>query len=229
MVTLIHGDDTTASRNLFYEKKTESKDPIVFDNNSINLTDFLQSLSGKSLFTENKKIFLDGVFSSKKIGADELKEFISVINKSHSPIEIFIWEGSELSKTFLNQFPKPNIKFFKLPQNLFTFLDGIKPNSPHNISLFHSALKNSDENFIFSMIIRQFRLLLALRGGQNDSIDELQRLGSWQIEKLQRQSKLFTIEQLKRIYNKLYELDLDIKTGVRSNLTAAIDIFLLNL
>ncbi len=228
MITLIHGDDIVSSRNYFYSEKAKLKNPIVFDNNNFNLTDFLQSLSGKSLFAEGKNIFLDGIFSSKKISTDQLDNIFFEINKPHSPTDFLIWEGSELGKTVLNQFPKATVKFFKLPQSVFSFLDGIKPNNPQNISLFHNALKNSDESFLFSMIIRQFRLLIDV-GGNNGSIDESKRLQTWQRQKLQRQSKMFGNEQLKRIYNKLYETDLNIKTGVHSNLTTAIDFLLLDI
>lgn len=226
MITIIHGDDVVLSRRFFTEQKTSLDSEITFDNNNFNLTDFIQSLSGKSLFAENKKIFLDGLFSSKKISDEQSETLVSKIKKSNSPIDFFIWEGNELSKTFLNQFPKTTVKFFKLPQSLFSFLDGIRPNNPSNVSLFHDALKNSDENLLFAMLIRQFRLLLSIN---SNSIDETKRLAPWQKEKLQKQSRLFTGEQLKRTYNKLYELDLGIKTGVNSNLINSIDFFLLDI
>lgn len=228
MITIIHGDDVVSSRKFLIEQKNLSGSQTIFDNNNFNLTDFLQFLSGKSLFSENKKIFLDGLFSSKKIASEQLEAVVSAINKSHSPIDFFVWEGSELSKTFLNQFPKANIKFFKLPQNLFIFLDGIRPNNPQNVFLFHTALNNLDENFLFSMLIRQFRILLSLSSNSN-GIEETKRLAPWQIEKLQRQSKLFTVEELRRIYNKLFEIDLDVKSGTITNLTRSVDFFLLDI
>jgi len=228
MITVIHGDDTTSSRDYFYSEKAKFNNPIIFDNNNFNLTDFLQSLSGKSLFNVEKNIFLDGIFSSKKASTDQIDSIISEINKPRSPIDFFVWEGSGLSKTFLNQFPKATIKFFKLPQSVFSFLDGIRPNNPQNISLFHNALKNSDEGFLFSMLTRQFRLLMD-SNENGGSIEETKRLQPWQKEKLQRQSKMFTTEQLKKAYHKLYETDLGIKTGVYQNLTTAINFFLLEI
>lgn len=228
MVTLIHGDDINSSRNYFYFEKAKFKNPITFDKANFALTDLLQSLSGKSLFSEEKAIFLDGIFSSKKTSDNLVKNIASLINGHQSPIDIFIWEGSELGKVFTNSFPKATIKFFKLPQSLFSFLDSIKPNNSQNISLFHNALNNSDENLLFSMLIRQFRLLIDV-GENENSIDETKRLQSWQKVKLQRQSKMFTKEKLKKIYNKLYKIDLGIKTGVFTDLTTAIDIFLLDI
>lgn len=227
MITIIHGDDTASSRNLFYLEKAKVKEPIVFDKDNFDLTLLLQSLSGRSLFAEEKNIFLDNVFSLKKIPVERIKSLVSEVNKQHSPINIFIWEGSELGKTFLNQFPKAVVKGFKLPQSLFAFLDSIKPQSTLSIKLFHEALKTTDEIRLFSMIVRQFRLLLAIREGSD--IEDFKRLSDWQRNKLSAQSRLFSIEQLKRVYKRLYKLDLEIKTGVQSNLTTAIDFFLLDL
>lgn len=225
MVTLIHGDDTVSSRKYLIELKTSSENSVTLDGKELILTDLVHTLKSNSLFSNKKNIFIEGFFSRK---TKELEGAIDLIN-NNSNLNIVLWDENELSRPQLSAFSKAAIKLFKIPQSLFSFLDGIKPGNLQNVTLFHSALKNSDENFIFSMIIRQFRLLLALRGGQNDSIDELQRLGSWQIEKLKRQSKMFSFEQLKKIYNKLYEIDLNIKTGVYPNLTAAIDILLLDI
>lgn len=225
MITIIHGDDTVSSRKYLIELKTASENSVTLDGKGLTFNDLVHALKSNSLFSDGKNIFIENFFSKKN---KELEESINLINKN-SNLNIVIWDENELSKSQLSAFLKPTIKLFKIPQSLFSFLDSIKPGNVQNVTLFYSVLKNSDENFLFSMIIRQFRLLLALRDGQNDSIDELQRLGPWQIEKLQRQSQMFTIEQLKKIYNKLYKIDLNIKTGVYPNLTSAIDILLLDI
>lgn len=225
MVTLIHGDDTVSSRKYLIELKTSSENSVTLDGKGLTLNDFVHALKSNSLFSDGKNIFIENFFSKKN---KELEESIDLINKN-SNLNIGIWDENELSKSQLSAFSKPTIKLFKIPQSLFSFLDSIKPGNVQNVTLFHSVLKNSDENFLFSMIIRQFRLLLALRGGQNDSIDDAQRLAPWQKEKLQRQSRMFTIGELKEIYNKLYKTDLNIKTGVYPNLTNAIDFFLLDI
>lgn len=229
MITIIHGDDVTNSRNIFYSEKSKIKNPVIFDKNNFDLTLFLQVLSGKSLFAEEKNIFLDNLLSSKNISPQQLKEVIGKINKSQSPTNIFIWEGTELGKTFLNQFPKALVKSFKLPQSVFSFVDSIKPNNSQNVILFHNALKNSDDGFLFSMLVRQFRLLLALREESSSPIDDLNRLSPWQRDKLFAQSKLFLIEELKRIYKALYKIDLNVKTGVYGNFTTAIDFLLIDI
>lgn len=223
MIILIHGDDTAASRKYLVELKNASKNPTDFNGSKNDLNDLNHLIKTNSLFSEEKNIFIENFFFKKNKELDKAKD---LINKN-SNLNIVIWEGFELSKSQVSVFPKANVKPFKLPQNLFLFLDSVKPKNVQNVTLFHNALQNSDENFLFSMILRQFRLMLAL--GLNSETEETQRLAPWQKEKLLRQSKMFTIEELKRIYNNLFEIDLNIKTGIYLNLTRAIDIFLLDI
>lgn len=225
MITIIHGDDTVSSRNFFYTLRQKSQNYHNFDNENFDLNAFLQSVQGKSLFSQEKNIFLDNIFTSKKISQSEQEKIISLIKKNDSPIDIFIWEGSDLTRTFINQFPKADIKLFKIPKNIFAFLDSIRPKRNENVTDFRKALETSDEEAIFYMLIRQFRLLI----GIDSLIDEVKRLENWQINKFKKQASFFTQEQLITAYDKLYEIDSNIKTGVYPNLTRAIDIFLLDL
>lgn len=231
MITVIHGDDIVSSREYLIELKTASENSVTLDGKGLTLNDLVHTLKSNSLFSNEKNIFIEGFFSKK---TKELEGAIDLIN-NNSNLNIVLWDENELSKSQLSAFSKAAIKLFKIPQSLFLFLDSIKPGNPQNVTLFHSALKNSDENFIFSMIIRQFRLLLSLRDSQPKAgqplaeIDELKRLSPWQKEKLQRQSKMFSFEQLRKIYQKLYKTDLNIKTGVYPNLTNAIDFLLLDI
>lgn len=222
MITIIHGDDIVSSRNYFLEIK--QKGGISFDGKSLNFQDLTQSAKGGDLFSEVKNIFIEDFLGSKKSIA-EAEKIIELIKKDTTKINFYFWDGQELSKSSLSQFPNAQIKLFKIPQNIFTFVDGIRPNRPENVKDFHKVLESSDPEAVFYMIIRQFRLLLGLES----SIDETKRLLPWQIQKLQKQSKLFTTEQLKEIYRKLFEIDLGYKSGGVTNLTRAIDIFLLAL
>lgn len=234
MINIIHGDDIESSRKFLVELKSAAKNSVTLDGKELTFDGLFQTLKSNSLFSEDKNIFIENLFSKKK--GSELDEIIELLKKNPRPkddqpladnLNIVLWEDKELSKSQLSIFQKAKINLFKIPKNLFSFLDNLAPNSTRNILNFHEALKNSDVEGIFYMLIRQFRLLLSLR--DSSSIDETKRLAPWQKDKLQRQSKMFTIEQLKRIYNKLYETDLNIKTGVYSNLTNAIDFLLLDI
>lgn len=228
MITIIHGDDTVSSRNYYLSQKTEQS--ISFDGEKLTLTDLVQIMEGSSLFLETKKIFIDNFLSKRKIG-HEFEEIISFINNHSKDNNVFFWEGKEISKKNLSLFENSTVKTYKLPQMIFTFLDNIKPKSTKNVLFFHEALLNSETELIFFMLIRQFRLLLALSDDlPGENIDEAKRLAPWQKSKLKKQSLLFSISELKGIYKKLYEIDLGLKTGtLNMTLLQAIDILLLDI
>lgn len=226
MITIIHGNDTVSSRNYLFELK-KSFPSVSFDKESFNYVSLLQILKGSTFFDEGKNIFIENFLSSKKTNPD-FKEFINLINKSDAKFNIIFWENSELSKPTLFLFKDAKTKLFKIPQDLFSFLDNIKPNEKNNLVAFHNVLETADAEMIFFMMLRQFRLLLALSSG-SDSIDETKRLAPWQKEKLKRQAQFFSFGKLKEIYNKLFEIDLKTKTGEITNLTNSIDILLLEI
>lgn len=228
MITIIHGDDLVSSRNYFQEEKQKQKDNVSFDASKITITDLAQNIQGSGLFSSTKTIFIEDFLTRLKRNKEE-KEMIDFIIKNHKTSNIFLYESKEIPKRNLFGFRDALVKIFKLPQNIFIFLDNIKPGSANLISLFHKTLKTGiKEELIFFMIQRQFRLLVALSDDSSEkSIDELIRLAPWQKGKLVRQASLFSQAQLKRIYNSLYKIELGLKTG-RLNLTLsqAIDFLL---
>lgn len=233
MITIIHGDDIVSSRNFFLDLKKSSDNPITVDEKNLNFTTILQLLKGSGLFDEQKDIFMEELLSSKKNITDSEK-IIDLIKNSKDR-NIYFWEKNELTKTNLSAFPSANVKLFKVPQNLFYFLDNIKPNNKDNVINFHKTLDSTDADAVFYMMLRQFRLLIVLRSeiplrGTDDlQIDEIKRLAAWQKDKLKRQASFFSAGELKSIYNKLFEIDLKTKVGEITNLSRAIDIFLLEI
>ena len=227
MITLIHGDDIKASRNYFLEQKALKKNSISFNCENLSLCEVTQVLEGGGLFEEAKTIFVEDFFGKKKPGRD-FEQILDFFN-THPSFDIIFWEGKILTPKQISSLKKAEIKLFKLPQAIFSLLDSLRPNSSKQlVILFHEALQNSDAEFIFYMLIRQFRLLLALSDNSSqNTIDEALRLAPWQKNKLQKQSSLFSFDKLKRIYNKLYEIDLGQKTGALNlTLTQSIDFLL---
>jgi hypothetical protein len=227
MILIIHGEDLASSRQHYLTQKGKAKNKVEFMGNKLTLPELIQSMSGGSLFNEEKSIFIENLLGNKKLS--DTKEIIDYIKKNHKNFEIYLWENTELSKTILSQFSNSTIKIFKLPQNLFAFLDNIKPKNKNNIMSFHKALENSNEELIFFMLIRQFRLMLSIFSGGN-SIDEPKRLAPWQKEKFKRQANLFTEQEIIGALKKLHEIDYAQKSGLSNlSLIQAIDIFLLEI
>jgi DNA polymerase III delta subunit len=226
MITIYHGQDLVSSRKAFVSQK--DKNSVTFDAININLVEFSQSASGSSLFAETKSIFLENLFNRK--AAKNYDQLIELIKKAPKETNIHIWSDKDLTKKGLSDLGEYSDREFKIPQNIFGFLDGIRPSYPKNVLNFHEVIKTAEVEIVFFMIIRQFRLLLGILGDSKENIDEVKKLATWQKTKLQRQASLFGEEQLKKIYKKIYKIDKSVKTG-RTNLSLAenIDIFLLDI
>lgn len=225
MITVIHGKDNLTSRKYFLSQKDDQS--ITFDAEKMNLVEFSQSLSGNELFGSSKKVFVENLFTRSGT-----KNLISVaeILQSNESADVFIWADKEIGVKSLSEFPKFDNQNFKIPQNIWTFLDGIRPNNPRNIISFHKVLDETEPEIILAMLVRQFRLLLSVSSDSKKKIDEAKKLKDWQISKLNRQASQFKTEKLKEIYKKLYKIDKSQKTGASNlNLVQNIDILLLEI
>ncbi len=225
MITLIHGNDSLSSRKYFLDQKDEES--LTFDAESLILSEFEQSLAGSGLFGSSKKIFIENLFSRKS--AKNL-DAIGKLLTSNQDQNVYIWADKEVGVKALTTFPKIENKVFKIPQNIWNFLDNIMPSTASNVSAFHRTLNEAEPEIIFAMLIRQFRLMLGLINNSSENIDEVKRIAPWQKSKIVRQASLFDEEKLKNIYKKLYKIDKSSKTG-KSNLTLIqnIDILLLEI
>ncbi len=258
MLTIIHGDDTAASRLYYLQLKEKNPEATTLEGQTVNATDLAQILEGGGLFTEDKTLFLEN-FILKKKTSTEYKEITAYLNEQAKTANIILWEGKELEKSTLTPFKQSTVRPFKLPQSLFAFLDSLKPgNGPQLLQLFHQTLTTVEVEAIFPMLIRQFRLLLALHpkssvileridrislrtneilssrsaGFQDDkgSIEEVKRMQDWQRSKLKSQAKLFTPQQLVHIFCQLFVMETGQKTGtLPTDLTTAIDMLLLEI
>lgn len=225
MITLIHGNDTLTSRKYFLDQK--DIESLTFDAESINVVELEQSLAGSGLFGSTKKIFIENLFSRKS--AKNI-ESIGKLLTLYKDTEVFFWADKEVGVKVLASFPKVEKKEFKIPQNIWNFLDNIRPLTPSNVTSFHRTLNEAEPEIIFAMILRQFRLMLGLINNTKENIDEVKRVAPWQKTKLTRQASLFGEEKLKTIYKMLYKIDKTMKTG-KTNLTLTqnIDILLLQI
>jgi len=248
MITILHGNDTTQSRKYFIDEKNKIADAILLEADNVNLTDLTQLFEGGSLFGETKYVFIEQLLTKRKKSA-ELESILKYLEKHEAEHTIILWEGKELDRSALNNFKKAIVKPFKLPQTLFQFLDAIQPeNGKLLIKLFHQTIQTTEVEMVFFMLVRQFRILLALSSSghsgerqrlQNpDSgqarmtgeIDELKRIQPWQKSKLESQAKRFEVAHLLDLYDKLFNLEVGQKTGtLTTSLLAAIDFFLLEI
>lgn len=228
MLTILHGDDISQSRKYFSDLKQKAENPETFEAENLTVTDLLQSLSNGGLFSEERCIFIEN-FLTKSKKLTEYESILQILDKHAQESHIVLWEGKEIDRKELAKLKKATPRLFKLPQLLFTFLDALKPgNSKRLLPLFHDLQKTAEPELLFFMLIRQFRILLAVK--EKAEIDEIKRLAPWQRQKLEQQAKSFQTDQLITLYTKLFEIDNKQKTGkLLLPLTSTIDFFLMEI
>lgn len=230
MITIIHGDDIATSRKYLQEQKENTNEFVALETEA-TLSDFAQNIEGSALFNDTKTIFIENFLSKTGKMDANAEEIIEFVNKHEKDAKLFFWERKEISKRILSLFKNAVVKTFKIPQTIFLFLDSLKPGiGIKAVDLFHQALQASEPEILIFMLVRQFRLLIALSGKSRTVIEELSRLAPWQEGKLKKQASYFSKEQLKSIYRKLYEIDVAQKTGSSLlSLIQSIDFFLLGI
>lgn len=117
--------------------------------------------------------------------------------------------------------------------SVFDMVDAlVVGNSKVALSKLHQLEETEEIPQLFSMIVRQFRLLVQTRsildrGGRQDDVrSELGQI-PFVAEKLCRQASAFTTEKLRTIYSQLLEFDYQFKTS-QSDPEAALDLFILD-
>ena len=107
-------------------------------------------------------------------------------------------------------------------RNIFELVDALGNRDRKTaIGVFHQLLVDQDQMQIFSMIVRQFRLLLLTReimdhNGMEADIARRLKLHPFVARKISVQARRFSQNQLDTIYRLLLEIDSETKTGVMS-------------
>ncbi|MBL7021932.1 DNA polymerase III subunit delta [Patescibacteria group bacterium] len=112
----------------------------------------------------------------------------------------------------------------KLDENIFNLTDAIaSQQSSKAIKLLKDQLdQGSNEQYLLTMILRQFRILLQLKSliTSNNSANEINKatgLHPFVIKKSLPLLSKYSMDDLKRIFNRLVQLDLDMKSSPLDN------------
>jgi DNA polymerase III delta subunit len=230
MITIIHGDDISASRNYYLDLKSKQNDSISLNEN-FSISDLAQNTQGSQLFSDPKSIFIENLLTKSK-KTDELKKVLNFISDKQNDFNFFLWEPKEISKKDVNYFKNAESKVFKLPKKIFLFLDSLKPNNSKTaILLFHETLTSGiPAEMILFMMQRQLRLYMSLVDKSDEQIDEIGRMAPWQKAKIEKQAQMFDLQILKAIFKKLFLIEIGYKTGsLPLSLSQSIDILLLEI
>ncbi|MBI4100191.1 hypothetical protein HY439_00410 [Candidatus Microgenomates bacterium] len=225
---IFHGENTVQSRQeLFEVRKKNNLEIITFTAGNFTLEEIKQALESRSLFGQERLVIFENLLSARKSKGQE--NIIRYLKDENSP-DVILWEGQEL-KGLSKTFPKATIKIFKLDPSLFRLLDRL--GSAENKKLvadFREAIIHKEAELVFHMLARHFRMLLFLNDGIKSGLEEIDRLADWQRLKLERQWKLFGREKLRRIYQRIFDIECNLKTGKSAfDLTKTLEVFLATL
>lgn len=219
-IIVLHGDDTKKSFERL-EKFVEAAKQRLWEVSYLdNGESIREELSSPSLFGSERFYILRDI---KLFGKEEM----IWINKNFESLagNLIIYHEGELGKTFLKALPKSiKIEEFKLPVLLWNFLDGIYPGNPaKNVKQFHQLIETEPPEFIFTLISKLFRDLYWVKVGASNLPYQ-----PWRVSKLKAQSSKFNLNQLKKIIEKLSEIDIEVKTS-KADLVSSLDLLLLKL
>lgn len=210
MFHIFHGEKLVESlREIdLLKEKLKVGEVIDLDGKKLTPTELIQATESESLFQNTRLVIVRNYLARFKRG--DTKELKAQIERIPNDAETVFVESNEISKTILNLFPKnTDIALFNPDRLIFKLVDsiGVKP-TKDVYYLFTECLKLEPPEFIFTMLVRQFRLLLQIKAGEIPK-----GLMSWQVGKLKSQASSFTRDELLKLYRKLLDTDFSSKSG----------------
>ncbi|MCA9959123.1 MAG: DNA polymerase III subunit delta [Chloroflexota bacterium] len=119
--------------------------------------------------------------------------------------------------------------------NIFDLVDAIgNRNGRKAATLLQQKFnEGTDPFYLFSMFVRQFRLLLQVKeladaGERPPAIAKTLKMHSFVVGKIHQQTRGFSITQLEQIYRHLLDIDVGVKTG-RNDMTTALNVLVASL
>jgi DNA polymerase-3 subunit delta len=203
-----------------FEKKELPKQDKVF----VSLKKYGKSQEFKPLEGRELKSWVRNEFQKEGISASQ-----DVVNFLAELLENDLWQiANEIKKVSLYKKREkivelPDLKFLvkpKIETDIFKTIDALaEKNKKKALRFIQKHLDKGESPFyILKMINFQFRNLLLVRAfrEQNKTLYEFLRLKilhPYVAKKAWRASAGFSFDQLKKIYQKIFEADLNIKTG----------------
>ena len=225
------------------KKFLNSKDIIIFYENGIPPNDaffkFLKKEAKSQEFNllerEKLKTWIKKKFKNyqSEITPEALDKLIDFVGNDLWQISneikklVSFKNGKKIEIKDIELLVKPNIE-----TDVFETIEAISlKNKKKAISLIHQHLEKGDAPlYLLSMISFQFRNLLIIKDLIEKrkpyySIIKLSKLHPFVVRKSYQQANKFSLQELKKIYQKILQVDLSIKTG-RVEAETALDLFI---
>lgn len=209
MLTILHGEDTTASYLRLQELVSNYAGSQKIRLSSENAQMLHQEIFGQDILGTQKVIIAQDLLSSKKIDPESLKNIPATS-------AVFFWEKKELPLSILKKIPTPSvIQIFKPNPVLFKLLDSIGTNSKLSLELLQQ-LPDAKGGLTWHIENRLFLLILTKIGLNSMQVSEIngRPMQDWQWGKIQNQSKYLSLSDLKRLFASTLKLEMMIKSGL---------------
>lgn len=229
MILLIHGNDIVSSKDRLRSELDRDLDidKVYLDGKEITLSEVVPACETMSILSLPKVIIIESLF--ERALTDEKNKVLKYLLNTKLTHKIIIFEAKEIDKKIVKKyFASFRVYHSQLPANLFKFLETVGLETPSSsIASLHTLNKQRSAEFIYTMLVRQWRYLIMVK--DEKSISETGLL-NWQAGKFQRQARVFNEEELIRSYRQLLLLDYQLKSGLTPyTMTQLLDLFILNL
>lgn len=230
MLTILHGDDSVRIHTRALELTTSATTRGILierpEAKSLSVSSLEALVGTDQLFSSEKLIWIDRLYALPKSSQkDALIAWITdrATTNTTDTTQILLTEDKVLTPTQLKKFTSAKIELFKLPQIVFSFIESIGSITPARaVTQFHEVLKTQEAEFVFAMMVRQFRMLLMYVA------DGIYDGPPFSRGKIINQAKKFTQTQLLQIHKRLLAIDLGQKTSSSPlTLSQEIDLLLL--
>lgn len=201
---------------MYIDKAKENEWDIVImgDNSKLN---FSEALSSDTLFAKGKLIVCEDIALLTKTNLNWLKK-----NTDRFEGNFVVYSDNKLSESMIKSLePVKKIEEYKLPRNIFNFLDSFYPgNAETSLSILHELISAEAPEFIFFLLGRHLRDLYWAQVSPSNI-----PYVSWRVDKLERQAGKFKDDGIKEMINDLAKIDMDVKTS-KANLTDSLDLII---
>lgn len=145
MITLLHGENTTASRKKLEEIKAGfTGEIVVLDGKTVTETEFVQATQSQSMFDQKRLVVVEGIPSFEIKNLEE---------------EVVFWENKKIANSeSLKSLKSLKVEEFKTPAIIFKLTDSLRPgNGKGAVRVFRECLVTLDAEYIFLMIVWAYR------------------------------------------------------------------------
>lgn len=213
MVTILHGEDTVASREALRQLRQEKSGYSILEFREGDLADFIRLADGVDLFAPRKLIQIEIAKAQSLKGLP----YLTYLNHKPETTEVVFWIGDSIPpRSDLLRMAQDRgwrtLAFSSFDRKIvFRFLDRLFEQDEREAFSLLARLVAAQENLfgIFSLVVSQLRSLLWTKY----DLPNLHEASSFIVTKRRRQAGRFSEEGLIRRLTECARLDLALKVG----------------